>query len=818
MHTFKRSAMFALAGLLVMAGCAGEDGKDGVDGQSCTVVDNGTSVTITCPGATPVTVNDGVDGTPGIDGTDCTIVDTATGAEITCGTTTIPITDGTDAPIPPGAGYEIEIVSATAPAAGQPTVTFKVTDAAGNLLNPITETGARPSWVISQLNADGTYTSLFEIDKAAAAYVDGTGATVTPTNTVTQAAGPTATAPVAAANPGEYTVTLNAGTGARYTAATQTATVTVAAYAARTFDGVAYPAAADYSFVPAGGTPAIRQVVTDAACNACHKNLTAHGRRRSVALCLTCHSPQTSDPESDNTVDMRVMIHKIHAGQAGYFIVGYQQHLYDYSHVVFPDLGNGVKNCNLCHGGAAQAITPSIVACQSCHTTLADTHGSGLACSTCHNDTTAPTPAKAHSPLYSATANTTFTGRQLDIQIVSVDATNKAAPRVRFTVKTANDLTSTPVAADIKTNRLSSFAFTVAGPTSDYGSPGGPVGPAGNTTPPTPGYVQSVSYATAANAATLEEVTAGVVGEYWAALPDLSALADGVSIAVGVEAYITETGTCATAPCATKNWTQKATAVKFAAITSGTAKARRTITTNAKCNACHVDLGFHGGAARKTPEYCAFCHNPTNVNEERVSRYEVFPSTAIPYEVTPESVSIGIMAHKLHAGGALSNTYTLGTDRSLTAGTPDADATTFAGLFPGDLGDCQTCHAAGTYGLPSADALGLRQATYTCVEDPAIDSSGNFCGPDLETDAGCTEAVGADTDDWCEAYDVTAYWQPIDELVVPPQTAACTSCHDSDAAKGHALLNTTLTGVETCAVCHGAGATYDALQVHQPAP
>ena len=34
MHTFKRSAMFALAAVLVMAGCAGEDGKDGAAGAN----------------------------------------------------------------------------------------------------------------------------------------------------------------------------------------------------------------------------------------------------------------------------------------------------------------------------------------------------------------------------------------------------------------------------------------------------------------------------------------------------------------------------------------------------------------------------------------------------------------------------------------------------------------------------------------------------------------------------------------------------------------------------------------------------------------
>jgi OmcA/MtrC family decaheme c-type cytochrome len=774
MHTFRRSAALAVAALVSIAGCSGKDGANGANGQ--------------------------------------------------------------DAPIAPGAGLKFEIVSATAPASGQPTVRFKVSDAQDNPIDLTAELAAAtlgPRWVISQRKTDGTYASLYEATKPGANYVDGSGATATPVlATATQAASPAVTAAsYAKVADGEYTVTFATpatatdGTTYAYTAATQTAQVLVGVWGTRTFELKGYPAATTFAFIPAGGTTTVRQVVTDDACNACHKHMAAHDTRRTVTLCLTCHSPQTTDPESGNTVDMPVMIHKLHAGLPGYYIVGYRQSFFDFSKVVFPDLLSGAKNCALCHG--ATAPTPSIKACKACHTALSDTHGGTTPCAGCHDGSTAPTVAMAHSPLRDADTNLTLVGQKMDITIDSVDA-NTTAPKVTFTVKlngaaatlTQDSLCLVPASA--RPVSCGQLRFTVGGPTSDFGS--GVLNGAGSGY----GYLTSSNFfSSAANFAKL--VATGTAGQYTAPLVEGASLtkfaapaALGTSIAVGVEAYTFEAvpvaaGDCdivapATSPaqsttCAVREWAQSATAIKFAKIGGGTAAARRIITTNAKCNACHVDLGFHGGEARKTPEYCAFCHHPNNVNDERTTRLEFTESapgvpTTTPYSSTPNSVSIMNMAHRIHAGSALSSTYVLGADRSLSAAAPIADTVTFAGAFPGDLGDCQTCHAANTYGLPAAANLGTRVLTYTCTE--RLGDADNFCDtlvlwPDAAPGTGDEYAVTANS-------------------VIAPQTAACTSCHDSDAAKGHAELNTTAGGVETCAVCHGKGATYDPLLVHQPAP
>ena len=77
----------------------------------------------------------------------------------------------------------------------------------------------------------------------------------------------------------------------------------------------------------------------------------ASGRQ---ALRHSATSPQTIDPDTGNTVDLRVMIHKIHRGEnlpsveAGtpYVIIGNRQSSTTTRHVVFP---KDIRNCTTCH-------------------------------------------------------------------------------------------------------------------------------------------------------------------------------------------------------------------------------------------------------------------------------------------------------------------------------------------------------------------------------------------------------------------------------------------------------------------------------------
>src|SRR5262249_30717403 len=143
--------------------------------------------------------------------------------------------------------------------------------------------------------------------------------------------------------------------------------------------------------------------------NQCHDPLAAHGDvRQDAKLCVLCHSPQNSDPDTGNQLDMRIFIHKIHRGASlpsvvggkPYVIVGNSQSVHDYSTVHFPQ---DIRNCANCHEGRDPAnkpsqsdvwyTKPSRAACGACHDNIDWTTGAGhpagpqssdSSCAACH--------------------------------------------------------------------------------------------------------------------------------------------------------------------------------------------------------------------------------------------------------------------------------------------------------------------------------------------------------------------------------------------------------------------------------------------------
>ncbi len=96
-----------------------------------------------------------------------------------------------------------------------------------------------------------------------------------------------------------------------------------------------------------------RKVVDLAKCNACHSNLALHGgARNTVQECVICHNPtMVANPTPQRTIDLGVMVHKIHRGAA--LTRGYAIANADYSKAGYP---GDLRSCVSCHIDGTQQI------------------------------------------------------------------------------------------------------------------------------------------------------------------------------------------------------------------------------------------------------------------------------------------------------------------------------------------------------------------------------------------------------------------------------------------------------------------------------
>jgi OmcA/MtrC family decaheme c-type cytochrome len=147
-----------------------------------------------------------------------------------------------------------------------------------------------------------------------------------------------------------------------------------------------------------------RQVVDIGKCNDCHNTLALHGDNRvgNTEVCATCHNPNATDIQrrvagsecdtelglDDVSVDLKRMVHRIHAGNVG--VCGFRNSAHDYTGVVYPGKLNNCEGCHLedtyypvdpmsvlastVDAGADRstltddvAISPNSAVCSSCH-------------------------------------------------------------------------------------------------------------------------------------------------------------------------------------------------------------------------------------------------------------------------------------------------------------------------------------------------------------------------------------------------------------------------------------------------------------------
>lgn len=473
----------------------------------------------------------------------------------------------------------------------------------------------------------------------------------------------------------------------------RTATHTIGIYGSRNlgeFDLGTDFASVVYSFLPAGGkVTTVRDVVKTSSCNKCHDELAFHGgSRKGVELCVLCHTPQTTDPDTGNTVNLPVMVHKIHAGatlpsvKAGgkYQIIGFNQNVSDWSEVNYPA---DVRNCQTCHeqgpGAASQAMNvykPNRAACGACHDDVNFATGANHAdlpqisdnqCSQCH---TVQGELEFDVSIRGAHTvpqqSTMLTGLQYDLIKVD-DGTAGKKPTVTFKLsdKDGNPLDFSAM------NRL---AFTLGGPTTDY-------------TMGDHGYV-----AEQVAAADLKGGPGTYTYTFKTAIP---ANATG-TFTIGIEGRRVETVLPGTKKQMSIQYGAKQGKVINFSVDGTPAQPRRKVVALEKCNACHYNLTLHG-ANRNAIEQCVVCHNP--VENDGARR----PASANPVQ----SVDFRTLIHKIHMGRELANEKFIvyGFGGSLN----DFSDVGFPAMSKtgeiGNLRACDMCHVNGSEHLPLRDDL-----------------------------------------------------------------------------------------------------------------
>lgn len=601
-------------------------------------------------------------------------------------------------------------------------------------------------------------------------------------------------------------------------------TVRIGVYAARDlseFDlGTNYSNSL-FTFAPDGSAITdTHDMMATANCNRCHDPLSAHGgSRRLVGLCVMCHNPggngvDTMDPDTGNSIDLKVMAHKIHMGsslpsvKAGkpYQIIGYQQSVEDFSTVEFPA---DARNCQMCHAtgayprfatvgtaGAAAGLPPA-----SLHV---DFKGNVTAGSDDADTTAAPDYPGTGDPT-SGPAGTTAIGFS---NAADPGQNGEPAPvNANWWLTRPNSAACGACHDDVNFQTGQNHAGGLPASDSQCAQCHVPQGElpldasvlGAHAIPEwTPGMMPGVNFKllSVSGAAggspqvvfsivdnsgnpidpksmdNLSLVLAGPTSNYAMVV---SENATGATAAGGPGTY-TYTFSAVIPASATGSYTVGIEGYRNYTVLPGTVKAQsvRDVGFNQilpfavggpaveppaveivqqNCNTCHYRLSAHGGL-RENAQYCLLCHNPNATDSGQR------PASQNP----PQSIDFPVLIHRLHtggtaeAGGQLTPFIVYGYRGSIND---------FSGTrYPGDLKDCGKCHVNRSDDPPLP-------AGRIAVNNPR------------------------------------AYLNP-----APPVTAACTACHVSLDASAHASAMTSPALGESCGVCHGPSSDFSVDKSH----
>lgn len=578
-----------------------------------------------------------------------------------------------------------------------------------------------------------------------------------------------------------------------------------------------------------------RKVVDRSACNECHFQLALHGGGRiDPQYCVLCHNPGTTEAETGNVVDFKVMIHKIHKGRAltvPYILGGYNGSLSDFSEVGFPQ---DLRNCTKCHDGSKRdkdgnpltpqgdnwKTKPTQQACGACHDDVDFNEHQGFdfladddtpdnsACAVCHaGASTIASVENAHfNQLEADSAN-----YQFNIEAVSYDPVTRQVT-VGYSLTNPNDNSAYDLTADCSGDcsndsiyynlRLYVASLNLIGTDNTIAD-----------------YTNTVnSRAVNGSDDGTHHYTLTLP-----ALPDTSVeqahgTARVVSIGQVKEPRILNAATGETDPETLLNVPILNTYQDFAI--DGTLLPRRQIVSTEKCNLCHGMLGtasgsntlanaFHRGA-RNTVEACPICHTAnraatTLMTDPNGDVLPVFPmSTLFDGRTFSQSYQFKTMIHGIHGGSFRSSPY--------THGNPPGEVEDYSieVAYPGNLSNCTACHVGDSY-RSDGSILGSSVLSSSTTEFDPLTGSGN---PNADL---LSFVMNADS--------------LVDPLLLPvfsPKAASCVGCHDTALNREHMVniggaafdmnqRDLLLDGrvFERCDECHGISGAVDIKSVHQ---
>jgi hypothetical protein len=575
-----------------------------------------------------------------------------------------------------------------------------------------------------------------------------------------------------------------------------------------------------FTFRP-DGSPVVdtHDVIATASCNRCHNPLSAHGgSRRLVPLCVTCHNPggngvDTVDPDTGNSIDFEVMIHKIHDGsslpsvQAGkpYQIIGFQQSVNDFSTVVFPA---DARNCQMCHvagayprketvgsAGASAGLPPAPLHVDANGAVTGGSDNGDATATPVFPGTGDPTsgPAGATVIGVSAAADPGQGGEPAPVNAnwwltqPNPRACGACHDNVNFQTG-ENHAGGLPVTESqcsqchIPLGELPLDASILGAHVVPEWTPGllpgvrfqllEASGTAGKA--PVVKFKVTDNSGNAVDASQMDLlnlVLAGPAADYASVV---SESAKGATPAgAGTYTYTFKsvipanaTGTYTVGIEGYKNFTLLANTVLARTVrdvgfnqvlpfsVDGTPVAPHPVEiVQQDCNTCHYRISAHGGI-RQNVQYCLLCHNPNATDAAQRP----------PNQAPVQSIDFPVLIHRLHtgetaeAGGQMTPFVVYG-----FGGRPND----FSDVrYPADLRDCGKCH------VNLSDFPPLPESRI------AVNNPRDFLNP------------------------------------TPPTVAACTACHTARDASAHASLMTSATLGESCGVCHGQGADFDVDKVH----